>query len=258
MTTLRLALRQVPYEQKSYWRNPISAFFTFAFPIMFLVIFASLNTGSTIDFLGGLKYNQYYIPGIIAFGVMSACYTNLATLLAFRRDTGILKRLRGTPLPASALFGGMLGSAVIVSAVLVALTTAIGMVFYDVTFPGHWLALGVALLVGAFAFCALGVAVSALIPNADAAPAVVNAVFFPVVFLSGVFFPLPPDSILSRIADFFPVRHFVQAVFVAFDPRLPHGPAHGFAWDDVAVLALWGVGSALLAVRLFRWEARRS
>jgi ABC-2 type transport system permease protein len=258
VNALGLALRQVPYEQRSYWRNPASAFFTFAFPIMFLVIFASLNTGSTIDFLGGLAYNQFYIPGIIAFGVISACYTNLATILAVRRDAGILKRLRGTPLPASSLFGGLLGNSAIISVILVALTTAIGVLFYDVTFPGHWLALAVALAVGALAFSAIGIAVASLIPNADAAPAVVNGVFFPILFLSGVFIPLEPDSVLSRIADFFPVRHFVNAVFTAFDPRLPHGPTHGFDWPDVGVLALWGLVAGVLAVRRFRWEPRRS
>jgi ABC-2 type transport system permease protein len=253
-----LALRQVPYEQRSYWRSPVSAFFTFAFPIMFLVIFASLNTGATIGFLGGLKYNQYYIPGILCFGVMSACYTNVAITLAIRREEGILKRLRGTPLPTSSLIGGMLGNSAIITGILVALTAGIGMLFYGVTFPGHWLALVVALLVGALAFCALGIAVSALIPNADAAPAVVNGVFFPILFLSGVFFPVESGSVLSRIADYFPVRHFVNAVFAAFDPRLPHGPTHGFAWSDVGAMALWGAVATVVAVRRFRWEPRKT
>lgn len=258
MSAVSLAVRQVPYEQRSYWRSPVSAFFTFAFPIMFLVIFASLNSGTTIAFLGGLKYNQYYIPGILCFGVMSACYTNVAITLAIRRDEGILKRLRGTPLPASSLIGGMLGNSAIITVILVALTAAVGVLFYGVTFPGHWLALAVALAVGALAFSALGIAVSALIPNADAAPAVVNGVFFPILFLSGVFFPLKSDSVPSKIADWFPVRHFVNAVFAAFDPRLPHGATHGFAWSDVGAMALWGAVATVVAVRRFRWEPRTS
>lgn len=258
MSGATLAAHQVKYEQLSYWRNPPSAFFTFAFPVMFLVIFASLNNGTRIDFLGGLKYNQYYIPGIICFGVMSATYTNLAMTLAIRRDSGILKRLRGTPLPAWGMFAGLLGNSIIISAVLVALVTAIGMLFYGVTFPGHFLALALALVVGAACFCSLGVAVSSLIKNADAAPAVVNGVFFPILFLSGVFFPTQPGTMLARIADFFPVRHFVQAVFAAFDPRGPHGPAHGFAWGDLGVLAIWAAVGIFVAIRKFNWEPRRA
>jgi len=77
------------------------------------------------------------------------------------------------------------------------------------------------------------------------------------VFLSGTFFPVPAGSVLARIADTLPVRHFNQAVFTAFDPRLPQGPAHGFAWNDIAVLALWGAAASLLAVRRFRWVPRR-
>ena len=257
MSIVSLSVHQLKYEQKSYWRNPAAAVFTFAFPIIFLVIFASLNRNSTIDFLGGLSYNQYYVPGIITFGVISATYTNLAMTISIRRDAGILKRLRGTPLPAASLLGGLLLNSLVVSAILAGLTTGVGVIFYDVTFPGHWLALIVALGVGAATFCAIGVAVSALIPNADAAPAIVNGILFPVLFLSGVFFPVDPDSVLSKIADFFPIRPFVDAVFAAFDPRLPHGIAHGFAWGDIAVLALWGVAATLVAVRKFQWEPRQ-
>ncbi len=257
MTPARLVAHQVRYEQKAYWRNPASAFFTFAFPLIFLVVFASINTGTTIDFLGGLAYNQFYIPSILAFGIISATYTQIAISLSLRRQTGELKRFRATPLPSWALVAGLLGSSVVVAALITVLTTGLGVVAYGVTFPGHWLALAVALLVGAATFCAIGVMVSTLVPNADAAPAVVNAVFFPVLFISGTFFPLPPDALVTRIANVFPVRHFNSAVFTAFDPRLPSGPAHGFAWSDVTVMALWGVAAAGIGVWRFRWQPRR-
>jgi len=250
-----LVAHQVRYEQKAYWRNPASAFFTFVFPLVFLVIFASLNGGLTV--LGGLAYNQFYVPAIIAFGVMSATYTQLAITLSLRRQSGELKRLRSTPLPSWALITGLIGNSVVVAVLITVLTSALGITVYGVVFPGHWLALLVALFVGAATFCGIGVLVSTLVPNADAAPAIVNAVFFPVVFLSGTFFPVPAGSVLARIADILPVRHFNQAVFTAFDPRLPHGPARGFAWNDIAVLALWGAAASLLAVRRFRWEPRR-
>ncbi len=253
----RLAVHQLRYEQVAYWRNPQAAFFTFLFPILFLVIFASLNSGTTISFLGGMSYNQYYIPGITSFGVMSACYTNLAVTLAFRREQGILKRLRATPLPASSLIGGMLLNALVVTVILVVLTSAVGIGFYGVTFPRHWAALALALLTGSVCFCALGVAVSALVPNEDAAPAIVNGVFFPVVFLSGIFFPLHPHSGLSRVADVFPVHHFAQAMFAAFDPRIPHGALEGIAWHDLAALGAWALAAVVVAIRRFRWEPRR-
>jgi len=169
-----LVLHQVKYEQKAYWRNPASAFFTFAFPLVFLVIFASLNNGATIDFLGGLEYNQYYIPAIIAFSIISATYTQIGISLALRRQTGELKRFRTTPLPTWALVGGLLGSAVLVGLISAALTTALGIVAYRVVLPTHYVALALVLLVGAASFCALGVAIASLIPNADAAPAVVR------------------------------------------------------------------------------------
>jgi ABC-2 type transport system permease protein len=257
VSAVGLSVHQLKYEQKMYWRNPASAFFTFAFPVVFLVIFASLNTGTTIDFLGGLEYNQYYVPGIICFGIISATYTNLAMTVTIRRDTGLLKRLRGTPLPSVSMFGGLLMNAIVISIILTAIVTTVGILFYGVTFPGHWLALIVSLAVGAACFCALGIAVSCFIPNADAAPAIVNGILFPILFLSGVFFPVRSNSVLTRLANFFPIRHFTNAVFAAFDPRLPHGITHGWTGHDLLVMAAWGLAGVLVALRRFRWEPSR-
>jgi len=257
VSAARLSLHQLRYEQKVYWRNPASAFFTFVFPVLFLVIFATINADSHLSDYGGMPFNQYYVPGIMAFGVISATYTSLAMTLTVRRDTGILKRLRGTPLPASALLGGLVLSSLVVSALIAVLVGVVGVVAYDVTFPGHWVALGLALAVGAATFCTLGVAVSCLVPNADAAPAVVNGVLFPVLFISGVFYPEPPGSFLARLGSVFPVKHFTGAMFTAFDRRVALGPAHGIAWVDLAVMAVWGIGGAVVAVRRFRWEPRR-
>jgi ABC-2 type transport system permease protein len=254
---MRLLLWQVRYEQLSYWRNPASAFFTFAFPLVFLVIFASLNNGSTIDLLGGLAYNQYYIPAIIAFGIMSATYTQLAITLSLRRHSGVLKRFRTTPLPAWAVIGGVLGNSAVVALFITILTTGLGMLAYGVTFPGHYAALAIALVVGAITFSTLGVMVATFVPNGDAAPAVVNAVFFPVLFLSGTFFPVRDGSTVARIADLFPVRHFNLSVFAAFDPRTTHGWRHGFGWNHIYVMAAWAVVAGVVAVRRFRWEPSR-
>jgi len=252
---LVLVVKQVEYEQKQFRRNPASAFFAVFFPIMFLVIFGSINRNSRVELLGNINFNQYYIPSILAFGVMGATYTNLAVLIAIRRDSGVLKRLRGTPLPRWVFLAGIIGNAILVSFLLVAVTTAVGVLFYGVTaYPERWLGLALDVTLGGLSFCALGLAVASLVPNAEAAPAVVNAIFLPLVFISGTFFYLDPSSVLARVADFFPVKHFIGSTFTAFDPR--HG---GFGADgrDLLVLAAWGLGAALLALRRFRWEPAR-
>ena len=251
MRTLRLLTRQIGYEQKLYWRSPSSAVFTFAFPILLLVIFATLNRGETITSLGGISYNQYYVPGIIAFSVISACYTNLAIALCFRRDAGVLKRVRGTPLPPWVFMAGNIGSSPVVSLLLVALTTTAGMLFYGVTFPGRWSALLLTLLVGAFCFCSLGLAMTVLISTAIASPAIVNGTLFPILFISGTFFPVPAASLLGRVASVFPVRHFEQAMFAVFDPRAAGSGIEGL---PLLVMLGWGLAALIVAVRRFRWE----
>src|SRR5262249_17179369 len=138
MRSIALIARQVRYEQKLYWRSPSSAMFTFAFPILLLVIFASLNQSASLRALGAITYNQYFVPGIVAFGVTPACSPNLAIALCFRRDSGVLKRVRGTPLPPWIFMAGNIGSSLVVSAILAVLITAVGVEFYGVTFPGRY------------------------------------------------------------------------------------------------------------------------
>jgi ABC-2 type transport system permease protein len=254
VSPLALIAWQVRYEQKLYWRSPSSAMFTFVFPILLLVIFASLNQGSTLRALDGISYNQYYVPGIVAFGVISACYTNLAIGLCFRRDAGVLKRIRGTPLPPWIFMAGTIGSSLLVSAILTVLTTAVGVAFYGVVFPGRYGALALTLLVGAFCFCSLGLAITAVIPVATASPAIVNGLLFPILFISGTFYPVEGSSWLGMLATVFPVRHFLHAVFAVFDPR---AAGSGLDLKALAVMLLWGAAAAIVAVRGFRWEPIR-
>lgn len=245
---------QLRWEQLAYWRNPQSAFFTFAFPLMFLAVFASLNSGAHLSEYGGISYNQYFIPAILAFGLMSACYSNLAMGLTDRRETGALKRLRATPLPAWALVGGLLLSSLVITVILAILTVAAGVLFYDVHLPYHVLPLVVALVLGAVTFCALGIALSTFVPNSDAAPAVVQFPFFLLNFISGVFFPAPRSGFLHDAAQGFPLVHLVNASFAGFDPRVT---GSGFRAGDLLVLTAWAVASTAIAVRRFRWEPRR-
>jgi ABC-2 type transport system permease protein len=253
MRTLRLLVRQIGYEQRLFWRNPSSAGFTFAFPILLLVIFATMNRRVTLGALGGISYAQFYVPGIIAFSVMSACYTSLAITLCFRRDLGVLKRLRGTPLPAWMFMAGNIGSSLVASALLVVITTAVGVAFYGLRVPDHLAALALALAVGAFCFCSLALAITVVIPNATAAPAIVNLTLLPLLFISGTFFPLEPGSVFESISAIFPLRPFQQAVFAAFDPL---GTGRGVDTGALVPMLAWGAGALVLAVRRFRWEPR--
>jgi ABC-2 type transport system permease protein len=246
--------RQIRWEQKSYWRNPPAAVFTFAFPLLFLVIFTALNGNGTVEIAGGtVKFAQFYVPAIIAFGLISACYTNIAMTVCIRRENGLLKRTRGTPLGVSSYLGGIIGNGVVVALILTALVFALGVIAYGVAFSGRYLALAVAIIVGAFCFSAIGVAVSTFVPNQDAAPAIVNFVLFPLLFISGIFYPVKSSSTLSRIADVFPLRHLSQALVDSFSP---YGSGLGINVTHLLVMIAWGVGAALVAMRRFRWEPR--
>jgi ABC-2 type transport system permease protein len=256
MTDGTIALRQVVYEQKSFWRNPASAFFAFLFPIIFLVVFATIFKDTSTGVNGQkVNYNDYYIPALAAFGVIGACFTNIASSLSIRRDDGILKRLRGTPLPTWAFLAGVIASSLIVSVLLVALAVGFGVLVYGVHIPQHIGPLALTLAVGSMSFCALGLAMTVAIPNAEAAPAIVNAVLLPLVFISGTFFPIDPSSVVTKIAEYFPVKHFIAAMFGAFDPT--HTAGSGFSGSDLLIMAVWGAAGLLIAVRRFRWEPRR-
>lgn len=260
-----LVAQQVGYEQKAFWRNPAAAGFTVIFPLLFLVIFSLTSNSSTITVghQGGhpLKVHgiQYFAAGLLAFGLITACYTSLSINLTTRRDEGILKRKRGTPLPAWAFITGVVGNAMIVGLFLTVVVTAFGRLAYSLNVPGSRLVtLVVVLLVGSAAFCALGILLTCFIPNADAAPSIANISIFPLIFISGVFFPVDNDT-LNRIADVFPVRHFIKGLNTVFGTPIGHqapGLLH-LPWKDLAVVAAWGVVGAVVAARRFRWEPKR-
>ncbi len=249
---LRMLASQIGYEQLSFWRNPLAAGFTVAFSVIFLVLLGG-GDKSTVGYLGGVKLIQYYVAGFAAYGVMSACFNTLAISLVVRRETGLLKRLRLSPLPRSLLLGGVFANAIIISIIQVVILLVVGRLAYHVVLPDNWLALSVALVSGILCFTALGVAASTAIPNQESAGPIISIVFFVLLFLSGLWYPLRPGSTLARVSDWFPVRHLITAVFAPFDQRTGVSP---WAWHDIGVLALWGLVGAWLAVRRFRWAPR--
>lgn len=246
MREVRLALRQVAYENRAFWRNPAAAFFTFAFPLIFMVIF---------NVLFGARAAGFFTPAIIVFGIVTATYTNLAMTVTIARDEGILKRVRGTPLPAWAYLAGRIGHAIAIALLLVVIVAAFGALAYDVPVPWDALpALVLVLVVAAGAFSALGLAVTGLIPNADAAPAVVNASILPVLFVSNVFIQMEnAPGWLDTLSHLLPVRHVADATMGLY----ARGADAGMPWADIGVVAAWGIGGIVAALRLFSWEPRR-
>jgi ABC-2 type transport system permease protein len=240
---------------KAFWRNPASAFFTFAFPLMFLVIFTALLGHGTVA-IGARLINTttYYVAAMASFAVISACYTNIAISVTFQRDAGVLKRTNGTPLPSAAFLGARMLHALLVAVLLVMITAAFGRAFYSAAIPsgGSLIRFLIVLLVGAGSFCALGFAITAAIPNADASPAIVNATILPLLFLSGIFIPFGNNtpSWVLWLARIFPVKHFADGMRAGFIGT-------GFHWSDVLIVALWGLGGLILAARFFSWEPRR-
>jgi len=248
-----LVLHQFRYDQKAFWRNPASVFFTVAFPVILLLIFATVFGDQTVDVAGGVKTTTYYVPAIIVLSVISATMQSLAMSLVIAREDGRLKRGRGTPMPAWVFIAGRVGNSIVVALLMLVLIAALGRVAYSVPVPWSRLPEIVAVLVvGAAAFCCLGIALTAAIPSQDAAAPIVNALLLPLYFLSGVF--IPDDQLPSGVihfADAFPVRHFFEAFFEAYVP----GGA-GLEWGNLAAVAAWGVAGLLLAARYFRWTPR--
>lgn len=254
MDDARLVVHQSKYEIRTFLRDPTATFFTLALPVVFLVLFVTIFGSETLD--SGITTATYYVPGIVALAVISATFVNVSITLTQQRESGILKRVRGTPLPPWVFLAGRLVTAVALGVLMAVVLVALGRLVYGVAVPGATLVgFVVALVVGAAAFCALGVAVTAVIPTEAAAPAVANAVTLPLFFVSGIF--IPAESIpgwLLAIADVFPVKPFADALFTAFDPR---ASGAGLSPPDLAVVVAWGLAAALIAARTFRWTPRR-
>lgn len=257
MSTTAMTLRQVRYENKAFWRNPAAAFFTVIFPLLFLVLFNLLFGHGTISYYGHrVNTSTFYVPAIAAFSVIGATFTNLAMSVTFAREQGVLKRKRGTPMPPLAYLGAKVLHAALISLLLVAVVAGFGKVFYNVSLPGHTIpAFLVSLVVGAISFCALGLAVTALVPNADAAPAIVNGIILPLLFISDIFIPLnTAPAWLTTVAKIFPLWHFSTAMQHAFNP---FEKGSGFQGTDLLIVGVWALVGLLVAARTFRWEPTR-
>lgn len=249
----RLLLTQSRSQNRIFWRIPVAAFFTLVLPTGMMVLFNSLFDGTVDTADGPISITQFYTAGLAAFAAVSATYTNLVNMIPIRRDEGILKRVRGTPLPPWIYIGGVVLSAVWIAAIGVTGMLTLSVVAYDfdieaAKLPGAVLTF----VVGIGAFSLLGLAVAALVPSAEAAPAVANATILPLAFISNIFIPLEdPPRWVEVLGNIFPLKHFVVAFQDAFNPFVD---APGIQWDRLGYLVLWGAIGAVVALRYFRWE----
>jgi ABC-2 type transport system permease protein len=226
------------------------------FPVMFLVLLGVIVHGQTIHAQGGIDATTYFVPAVITLAVVSATMVNLAMNLTILREGGVLKRLRGTPLPSWVFIVGRIGNAFVTALLMFALVTALGRLLFGVPVPWSRLApLLLTLAVGSASFCALGVALTTIIPSREAAPAITNLVVFPLYFLSGVFIPESeiPDGVLT-VADVFPIRHLFDALLAGFDPATGGATVE---LGQLVVVAAWGLLGFAIALRRFRWEPHR-
>jgi len=257
MNPLLLAARESQHMLRSFWRNRSAAFFTILLPVMFLLLFGAINRDGTvqIDSRGTqVGYTTFFTPGMLGMAIMTSAFVSLVIGLCIMRDNGQLKRLRGTPLPPWAFFAGQLVSRLVLVAVEAVVVLGLGRLLFHVSLPpsaGAWVSFTVVTLLGAAAFTAVGVAYTRLVRNADSAPALANAAYLPLLFLSGAWFPvygLP--HWLGSLANDFPLARLLDGMRQA----LIFGHGLGAVWPDIRNLLLWLAVGLLVAMRTFRWE----
>jgi ABC-2 type transport system permease protein len=253
MSSTRLVLRQTRLEQYAFWRNPESAFFTFALPVGLLLIFGATSASYKIPGRPELPGLTLFVPGILAFGIIVAAYGNLAATIAILRSDGVLKRIRATPLPPGAYLAGHLTSALTTSLLTALTTIALGRLVFGVAPRTAAVAgLAVTLVLGITCFAALGLAISAFIPNGVSAGAITNGTYIPLALVSGTFTStLRLPTWLDKTVSALPIKALTDSLRAGYDPA-----AHAWQPGKLAVLAVWTLIGIFLAVRHFRWQPR--
>ena len=247
-------LRQANFDLLIFRRNPAATFFTVILPIIFLLLFTSIFGNQEIE--PGVRAATFYVPGILALAIISATGVNLAITMTTRRERGVLKRVRGTPIPAWVFIASQALAGFMLSVIMTVLIVFIGRVLFDVSVNVNGLpSLLITLFIGAISFAAIGLALTSIIPSEDAAPAVTSAIFLPLYFISDVFIVgADTPAFIQRIGDIFPVKHLSNALQESFNPLAEAAP---FPWQNWLVIAAWGAACAFITLRTFRWTPRR-
>jgi ABC-2 type transport system permease protein len=245
---LALTWRQYRLERRMFWRNPSAAFFNFLLPLLFLC-------GGGVILQGNQHDLDLLMPAIAGMSVMSTTFTALAYNIVFLRERGVLKRIRGAPLPTSSYFGGVAANAVTNTAMQIAIIVVAGRALFGIGWPVHWGELIVFVVAGVVCFAALGVAFAHVIPNFESTAAYVNAVFLPVVFISFfVFDTSSAPTFLRNVAEALPLKPLIDGLYAA----MVTGAGLSSNLDALAVIGLWGVFGLYFAVRGFSWEQSRT
>ncbi len=254
MSAMTRLLRQLNYDLLIFRRNPAGSFFTVILPLIFLVLFTSIFGNETLE--NGAKVATLYVPGILTLAIASATLVNPAITMTTRRERGVLKRVRSTPIPPWVFVLSQALSGFVIAAFMTVVITLIGRVFYGVELQWETLPnLVISLLIGSAAFSAIGLAMTTIIPSEDAAPAVTNAIMLPLYFISGVFVPsTTTPGWVDAVGNLFPVSHLNQALQESYDP-FADGPA--WPWNHWLVIALWGLVAAAVVLKSFRWTPNR-
>lgn len=245
---MKLLIHEVKGELLLYTRSRELAFFTFLLPMVFFVLLGSTYGNDTVD---GVKGSRFLQAGMIGYGLISIAFAGLAIVIVIRRENGILKRLRGTPLPAWMYIVAVLSAFLAAFAAQVVGLLLLGRLFFDIPFPDHFVSLLVALLLGAVTFCGLGIGLTALIHTEEGASAIVNAIYLPMAFIAGAFFsPSHFPEVLRKLADVLPLTYFLRLVRNV----MLHDHTIWSQGTNIAVLAAWGAVGVVVALRSFRWE----
>jgi len=256
-----LGLHRIVLELKTYFRNKESVVFTFAFPIMILVLFGAIFSGEVGN--TGVDFRQYLVAGIMASGLVSAGFSTLAIGIAMEQDDGTLKRLAGTPMPKAAYFVGKLGMVLVVGLAEVAITLGLGVVAFGLQLPqtpARWFTFAWVCLLGISACSLMGVAYTRVIRNAKAAPAVVTPPYIALQFISGVYFVFSEiPGWLQTVAAVFPLKWMAQGLRSVFLPEMFASAEAAHSWEHgrtALVLGAWCVAAFIMSVRWFRWRGR--
>jgi ABC-2 type transport system permease protein len=249
---VRLFLHEVRTEQLLFWRNREAAFFTFLLPVIFFLVFGSIYGNSTIT-KEHVRAAPFLEAGMIGYGVASTAFAGLAITMVIRRESGVLKRIRATPLPPATYLLAVLASTFIVFLVEASLIVAIGRLLFSVAVPARLLSLLAALVVGVAAFAAMGLGLTSAVRSAEGSSAVVNFVYLPMAIISGTFFsPKAYPGPLRALADVLPLTYFTKLtrnIIVRHDQIWSQG-------SSLAAVAAWGVIGLIAAIRGFRWQPR--
>lgn len=239
-----LTWRQYRLERRMFWRNPTAAFFNFFLPLVFLGLFGAV-------FASDQAVLNVIVPGIAGMSVLATTFSALAYNLTFLREQGILKRIRGTPLPSSAYLAAIITSAITNAVFQVALITLAGKLFFGVSWPQDWPELLIFTVLGVACFAALGIAFAHMIPNFDSASAYINAVFLPMILISGVFYDVDKVPAFVRVlAMAMPLTHLIDGLSDA----IITGTGLLNQTTALAILIGWTVVGLVAAVRKFSWE----